>query len=179
MLGAARNVAAGGEPIGLSDCLNFNPESRDAYELARGIAGVAGPQSADPVVSGNVSLTTTPTGARSADTGVGCVGLAGRATHSDRMAARRWLLAQAPGSLAAEAALVRFLWKAAPILSLCHDVGYAGLEHSLAEAARWSGHEADVELPEEPSRGAAILATTRDQVASLGSRGFVEIGRVR
>ena len=49
----------------------------------------------------------------------------------------------------------------------------------LAEAARWSGREADVELPEEPARGAAILATSRNQVASLGSRGFVEIGQVR
>jgi phosphoribosylformylglycinamidine (FGAM) synthase-like enzyme len=65
------------------------------------------------------------------------------------------------------------------LLSLCHDVGYGGLAHALAEAARWSGCAADVQLPEEPTRGAAILATSRNQVASLGSRGFVEIGRVR
>ncbi len=90
------------------------------------------------------------------------------------------LLAAAPEpSLAAEAALVRFLWKAAPLLSLCHDVGYGGLEHALAEAARWSGREADVELPPEPESGAAILATPRNQVARLGSRGFVQIGEVR
>jgi phosphoribosylformylglycinamidine (FGAM) synthase-like enzyme len=74
---------------------------------------------------------------------------------------------------------VRFLWKAAPLLTLCHDVGYGGLERALAEAARWSGREADVDLPAEPERGAAILATSRDRVAKLGSRGFVEIGRVR
>ena len=83
------------------------------------------------------------------------------------------LLAQAPeSSLAAEAALIRFLWKAAPLLSLCHDVGYGGLEHALAEAARWSGREADVDLPPEPAHGAAILATSRDQVARLGSQGL-------
>jgi phosphoribosylformylglycinamidine synthase len=188
VLGAARNVACtGGEPIGLTDCLNFgNPEKPEiAYELARGIEGIAEAAEAlgIPVVSGNVSLYNDTDGRSIPPTPVvGCVGL----VPDVRLIPSGWqpgdvvLLAQAPEeSLAAEAALVRFLWKAAPILSLCHDVGYAGLEHSLAEAARWSGHEADVELPEEPSRGAAILATTRDQVASLGSRGFVEIGRVR
>jgi phosphoribosylformylglycinamidine (FGAM) synthase-like enzyme len=90
------------------------------------------------------------------------------------------LLAQAPeSSLAAEVSLIRYLWKAAPLLSLCHDVGYGGLEHALAEAARWSRREADVDLPAEPTSGAAILATSRDQVAGLGSRGLVEIGVVR
>jgi phosphoribosylformylglycinamidine synthase II len=188
VLGAARNVAcAGGEPIGLTDCLNFgNPEKPEvAYELARGIEGIA--QAAEalgiPVVSGNVSLYNDTDGRSIPPTPVvGCVGL----VPDVRLVPGGWqpgdvvLLAQVPEeSLAAEAALVRFLWKAAPILSLCHDVGYAGLEHSLAEAARWSGHEADVELPEEPVRGAAILATSRSQVARLGSRGFVEIGRVR
>jgi len=188
VLGAARNVAcAGGEPIGLTDCLNFgNPEKPEiAYELARGIEGIA--QAAEalgiPVVSGNVSLYNDTDGRSIPPTPVvGCVGL----VPDVRLVPGGWqpgdvvLLAQAPEqSLAAEAALVRFLWKAAPILSLCHDVGYAGLEHSLAEAARWSGYEADVELPEEPRRGAAILATSRNRVASLGSRGFVEIGRVR
>jgi phosphoribosylformylglycinamidine (FGAM) synthase-like enzyme len=90
------------------------------------------------------------------------------------------LLAQAPeSSLAAEVALIRYLWKAAPLLSLAHDVGYGGLEHALAEAARWSGLKADVDLPADPTSGAAILAAPRDQVAGLGSRGLVEIGVVR
>jgi hypothetical protein len=113
---------------------------------------------------------------------VGCVGL----VPDVRLVPGAWeagdvvLLAEAPeSSLAAEAALIRFLWKAAPLLSLCHDVGYGGLEHALAEAARWSGREADVALPEEPARGAAILATSPDQVTKLGTKGFVEIGRVR
>jgi phosphoribosylformylglycinamidine synthase len=188
VLGAARNVAcAGGEPIGLTDCLNFgNPEKPEiAYELAQAIEGIA--QAAEalgiPVVSGNVSLYNETDGRAIPPTPVvGCVGL----VPDVRLVPGRWLsgdvvlLATAPEeSLAAEAALVRYLWKAAPLLSLCHDVGYGGLERSLAEAARWSGRQADVELPEEPVRGAAVLATSRARVAQLGSKGFVEIGRVR
>jgi phosphoribosylformylglycinamidine (FGAM) synthase-like enzyme len=112
---------------------------------------------------------------------VGCVGL----VPDVRNIPSRWeqgdvvLLAQAPeDSLAAEAALIRFLWKAAPLLTLCHDVGYAGLEHALAEAAEWSGREAVVD-PVDVARGAAILALPQDQVARLGSKGLVEIGQVR
>ncbi len=170
-LGAARNVAcAGGEPIGLTDCLNFgNPEKPEiAYELAQAIEGIA--QAAEalkiPVVSGNVSLYNETDGRPIPPTPVvGCVGIVPDTAPAE--------------SLEAEAALIRFLWKAAPLLSLCHDVGYAGLEHALAEAARWSGREADVDLPDEPATGAAILATSRNQVARLGSKGFVQIGRVR
>jgi hypothetical protein len=90
------------------------------------------------------------------------------------------LLAQAPeASLAAEAALVRFLWKAAPLLTLCHDVGHAGLAHALAECEEWSGRPADVALPDEPAHGAAILACRPEDVSKLGTRGFVQIGAVR
>jgi phosphoribosylformylglycinamidine synthase len=188
VLGAARNVAcAGGEPIGLTDCLNFgNPEKPEiAYELAQAIEGISRAAEAlgIPVVSGNVSLYNDTDGRSIPPTPVvGCVGL----VPDVRLVPGRWasgdvvLLAEAPeSSLAAEAALIRFLWKAAPLLSLCHDVGYAGLAHALDEAARWSGREADVELPSEPARGAAILALPPDQVAKLGSRGFVRIGEVR
>jgi len=188
VLGAARNVAcAGGEPIGLTDGLNFgNPEKPEiAYELAQAIEGIAEAAEAlrVPVVSGNVSLYN-DTGGRSIPPTpvVGCVGL----VPDVRAVPSRWqpgdvvLLAQAPeASLAAEASLVRFLWKAAPLLSLCHDVGYGGLAQALAEAARWSGREADVDLPDEPANGAALLAVSRDRVERLGSKGFVEIGRVR
>jgi phosphoribosylformylglycinamidine synthase len=188
VLGAARNVAcAGGEPIGLTDCLNFgNPEKPEiAYELAQAIEGIA--QAAEalriPVVSGNVSLYNETDGRAIPPTPVvGCVGLVPdvRLVPGTWLAGDVVLLAVTPEeSLAAEAALVRFLWKAAPLLSLCHDVGYGGLERALAEAARWSGRQADVELPEEPTRGAAVLATSRERVAQLGSKGFVEIGRVR
>src|SRR5205085_11322734 len=135
VLGAARNVAcAGGEPIGLTDCLNFgNPEKPEiAYELAHGIEGIA--RAAEvlgiPVVSGNVSLYNDHDGRSIPPTPVvGCVGL----VADVRLIPGKWLpgdvvlLAQAPeASLAAEAALIRFLWKAAPLLTLCHDVGYGG-----------------------------------------------------
>ncbi|MCW2975112.1 MAG: phosphoribosylformylglycinamidine synthase [Actinomycetia bacterium] len=187
VLGAARNVAcAGGEPIGLTDCLNFgNPEKPEiAYELAQAIEGIA--QAAEalgiPVVSGNVSLYNETDGRPIPPTPVvGCVGV----VPDVRLVPGRWqpgdvvLLASAPeASLAAEAALIRFLWKAAPLLSLSHDVGYGGLAHTLAEAARWSGCEADVELPAEPRHGAAILAVAPEELELLGTRGFVEIGRV-
>jgi phosphoribosylformylglycinamidine synthase len=188
VLGAARNVAcAGGEPLGLTDCLNFgNPEKPEiAYELAQAIEGIASAAEAIgiPVVSGNVSLYNDTAGRSIPPTPVvGCVGL----VPDVRLVPGGWasgdvvLLAQAPeSSLAAEAALIRFLWKAAPLLSLCHDVGYAGLEHALAEAACWSGCEADVDLPTEPAFGAAILATPPAEVANLGSRGYVQIGEVR
>jgi phosphoribosylformylglycinamidine synthase len=188
VLGAARNVAcAGGEPIGLTDCLNFgNPEKPAiAYEVAQAIEGIA--QAAEalgvPVVSGNVSLYNDTDGRSIPPTPVvGCVGL----VSDVRFVPGAWqagdvvLLAEAPeASLAAEASLIRFLWKAAPLLSLCHDVGYGGLAHALAEAARWSGRRADVRLPDEPPCGAAVLATSPDRVAKLGSRGFVQIGEVR
>jgi phosphoribosylformylglycinamidine synthase II len=188
VLGAARNVAcAGGEPLGLTDCLNFgNPEKPEiAWELAQAIEGIASAAEAlrIPVVSGNVSLYNDTDGRSIPPTPVvGCVGL----VPDVRLVPGRWeqgdvvLLASAPeSSLAAEAALVRFLWKAAPLLTLCHDVGYGGLEHALAEASRWSGREADVELPEEPSAGAAVLALPPSEVSKLGSRGFVQIGVVR
>ncbi|HET8893295.1 MAG TPA: phosphoribosylformylglycinamidine synthase subunit PurL [Gaiellaceae bacterium] len=188
VLGAARNVAcAGGEPIGLTDCLNFgNPEKPEiAFELARAIEGIA--QAAEalkiPVVSGNASLYNETDGQPIPPTPVvGCVGV----VPDVRRVPGGWqkgdvvLLATAPeDNLYAEAALIRFLWKAAPLLSLCHDVGYAGINHALEEATRWSGRSADVDLPDEPTRGAAILATSPNQVARLGSKGFVKIGRVR
>jgi phosphoribosylformylglycinamidine synthase len=190
-LGAARNVAcAGGEPIGLTDCLNFgNPEKPEiAHELAQAIEGIA--QAADalgiPVVSGNVSLYNDADGASIPPTPVvGCVGL----VPDVRRVPGRWqsddavLLATSPdGSLAAEAALIRFLWKAAPHLTLCHDVGSGGIAAALAEAAAWSGgFEAVVELPADydARRGAAILGCRRGGVNRLGSRGFVQIGEVR
>jgi len=190
VLGAARNVAcAGGEPIGLTDCLNFgNPEKPVvAHELAQAIEGIA--QAAEalgiPVVSGNVSLYNDADGASIPPTPVvGCVGL----VPDVRRVPGRWqsgdavLLATSPdGSLAAEAALIRFLWRAAAHLSLCHDVGASGIAAALAEAAAWSGGlEAEVELPADydSRRGAAILACRPARVNRLGSRGFVQIGVV-
>ncbi len=189
-IGAARAVAcAGGEPIGLTDCLNFgNPEKPEiAHELAQAIEGIATAAEAlgIPVVSGNVSLYNDADGVSIPPTPVvGCVGLVadvlrvpGRWERGDMV-----LLAESPdGSLAAEAALVRFLWKAAPHLSSCHDVGSAGIRGALAEAAAWSGGlEAEVDIPADydSRRGAAILAGKAERVARLGSRGFRLIGEV-
>jgi phosphoribosylformylglycinamidine synthase II len=191
VLGAARNVAcAGGEPIGLTDCLNFgNPEKPDiGWELAQAIEGIA--QAAEalgiPVVSGNVSLYNDTNGRSIPPTPVvGCVGL----VADVRSVPGRWrrgdavLLATAPEeSLAAEAALVRFLWKAAPWLTLAHDVGSAGIEAALAEAAAWSGGlGADVTLPagHDAALGSAVLAAAPEHVSRLGSKGYVRIGEVR
>ena len=189
-IGAARNVAcAGGEPIGLTDCLNFgNPEKPEiAHELARAIEGIALAAEAlgIPVVSGNVSLYNDADGVSIPPTPVvGCVGI----VEDVRRVPGRWqrgdavLLAESPdGSLEAEAALVRFLWKASTHLSLCHDVGSGGIRAALAEAAAWSeGIEADVEIPADydSRRGAAILACTPERLERLGTRGFREIGRV-
>lgn len=58
---AARNiVATGGEPIGITDCLNFgNPEDPEAfYELDKSVEGIASAceMIETPVISGNVSL---------------------------------------------------------------------------------------------------------------------------
>ncbi len=179
VLEAARNVAcAGGEPLGLTDCLNFgNPEKGEvAWELTEAIEGMALAAEAlrIPVVSGNVSLYNETDGrAITPAPVVGCVGL----VADVRSVPGRWregdviLVAGAPelsfaGSvyqalygepggraanlnLAAETLLVEFLWRAASILSLAHDAAEGGLAVALAEAAIWSGIGAEVELADD------------------------------
>jgi phosphoribosylformylglycinamidine synthase subunit PurL len=188
VLGAARNVAcAGGEPLALTDCLNFgNPEKPEiGWELGRAIEGIA--HAADalgiPVVSGNVSLYNETDGRAIPPTPVvGCVGL----VADVRFIPRAWrsgdvvLLATAPGELdlAAEAALVRYVWKAAPVLTLAHDVSDGGLEQALREAEQHSGLEADVKLPDDAVGGQVLLACGPEDVARLGSKGLRRIGEV-
>ena len=81
VLDAAGNVAcAGGEPLALTDCLNFgNPEKPEiGWELAEAIEGIAEAAEAlgIPVVSGNVSLYNETDGRAIPPTPVvGCVGL--------------------------------------------------------------------------------------------------------
>ena len=81
VLEAARNVAcAGGEPLALTDCLNFgNPEKPEiAWELGEAIEAMAHAAEAlgIPVVSGNVSLYNETDGRPIPPTPVvGCVGL--------------------------------------------------------------------------------------------------------
>jgi phosphoribosylformylglycinamidine synthase subunit PurL len=188
VLGAARNVAcAGGEPLALTDCLNFgNPEKpKIGWELEQAIAGLAAAAEAlgIPVVSGNVSLYNDTDGRSIPPTPVvGCVGL----VPDVRFVPDRWqagdvvLVATAPGNLqlAAEAALVRFVWKAGPVLTLAHDVSDGGLEQALREAAEYSGVEADVELPAPAVGGQVLLACAPEDVERLGSKGLQRIGTV-
>ena len=154
---AARNVAcAGGEPIGLTDGLNFgNPEKGEiAWELQQSIEGLA--QAAEalevPIVSGNVSLYNETNGRALHPTPyVGCVGIVADVRHvpgkwhvgdalflagapslrfdgSEAQALWGTLSGQpAPLDLAAEAALIHFLWRVAPTLSLAHDASEGGL----------------------------------------------------
>ena len=176
VLEAARNVAcAGGEPLGVTDCLNFgNPEKAEVgWQLAESIEGLARACEAlgVPVVSGNVSLYNDTDGVSIHPTPlVGCVGLVGDV----RRVPRAWregdvlLLATAgPRSLAGselqarygetsgrpptldlrrEAALVELLWRAAPRASLVHDVAEGGLAVALAEMAIHSGLGASLDL---------------------------------
>ncbi|MFL5950415.1 MAG: phosphoribosylformylglycinamidine synthase subunit PurL [Gaiellaceae bacterium] len=188
VLGAVRNVAcAGGEPLALTDCLNFgNPEKPEiGWELEQAIAGLADAAQVlgIPVVSGNVSLYNDTDGRSIPPTPVvGCVGL----VPDVRFVPDRWqpgdvvLVATAPGELdpAAEAALVRFVWKAAPVLTLAHDVSDGGIEQALREAEEHSGIAAEVELPATAPGGQVLLACAPENVERLGSKGLQQIGRV-
>ena len=179
VLEAARNVAcAGGEPLAITDCLNFgNPEKPEiAWELAEAIEGMAVACEAlgIPVVSGNVSLYNETDGRAIHPTPVvGCVGLVadvraipgtwreGDAIYlagepelsldgSEYQALYGELAGRpAPLDLAAEAELVRDLHETAPRCSLVHDAAEGGLAVALAEAAIASGVGAELDLPDD------------------------------
>ena len=176
---AARNVACvGGEPIGLTDCLNFgNPEKAEiGWELASAIDGIAAACEAldVPVVSGNVSLYNETNGRAIHPTPVvGAVGL----VEDVRRVPNAWregdvLFAAfaspvslagseyqarygetsgtpAPLDLEAEARLVSFLWHVAPSATLVHDASEGGLAVCLAEAAVVSGSGAALDLRDD------------------------------
>jgi phosphoribosylformylglycinamidine synthase len=214
VLEAARNVAcAGGEPLGLTDCLNFgNPEKPEvAWELTEAIEGMALACEAlgVPIVSGNVSLYNETDGRSIHPTPVvGCVGLvadvravpgawregdvillAGASPVSlagSEYQARYGSVGGSPArlDLAAEAALVEFLWRAAPSCSLVHDVSEGGLAVCLAEAAVHSGVGASVELPDDPRAwfgeggGQAVLAVAPERVDRLGGVPLRRLGVV-
>jgi phosphoribosylformylglycinamidine synthase len=179
VLEAARNVAcAGGEPLAVTDCLNFgNPEKPEiAWELAESIEGMA--QACEalgiPVVSGNVSLYNETDGRPIHPTPVvGCVGLVediGRVPGAWREGDAVFLAGApaltldgseyqalysepagrpAPIDLAAEARLIALLHRAAPLCSLVHDAAEGGLAVCLAEAAIVAGLGVDVQLDED------------------------------
>jgi phosphoribosylformylglycinamidine synthase len=173
VLGAARNVAcAGGEPLALTDCLNFgNPEKPEiGWELERAIEGIAEAAEAlgIPVVSGNVSLYNDTDGRSIPPTPVvGCIGL----VPDVRAVPRKWrsqdIVAVLRGasnnlSLAEEARLIRTIWEAAPRLSLVHDVGTSGVQGAIAEMADWSGVDADVDEPVDDAR--FVVAAAADDL---------------
>jgi phosphoribosylformylglycinamidine synthase len=179
VVGAALNVAcAGGQPLALTDCLNFgNPEKPEiAWELERAIDGISEAAEAlgIPVVSGNVSLYNETEGRAIPPTPVvGCVGL----VDDVRYLPRGWqeddaILAATADGLEAEAALIRFVARVAPLLSLAHDVGAGGIRAALAEAALWSGVGAEVDVPEAAR---VILACPPDRIGRLGAE-FTQIG---
>jgi phosphoribosylformylglycinamidine synthase subunit PurL len=172
VLDAAMNVAcAGGEPLALTDCLNFgNPEKPEiGWELAQAIEGVslAAESLGIPVVSGNVSLYNETGGAPIPPTPViGCVGLVRDVARiPDRWrSGDRVLLLRGFGH-----GLVGFVWRHAHLFSLAHDVSDGGVDCALREATAWSGREADVDVVEAEG---VIVATTAevpwDDVVELG-----------
>jgi phosphoribosylformylglycinamidine synthase len=180
VLEAARNVACvGGEPIGVTDCLNFgNPEKAEiGWELAQVIDGIAAACEALelPVVSGNVSLYNETNGRSIPPTPVvGAVGLvedvrrvpkgwqegdvlfaafaSGASLAGSEYQARYGEVGGTPPplDLTLEARLVSFLWHAAPQATLVHDAAEGGLAICLAEAALYSGCGAALDLRDDP-----------------------------
>jgi phosphoribosylformylglycinamidine synthase len=174
VLGAARNVAcAGGEPLALTDCLNFgNPEKPEiGWELAEAIEAIAETAEAlgVPVVSGNVSLYNETDGRAIPPTPVvGCVGL----VPDVREVPRGWRAGDAVWLAEGDdVELIGWLWRNASRLSLVHDVGAGGLAHALAEASVFSGHL--FEAADDAPHGSVILAGEQPDWPQLRKLGTV------
>jgi phosphoribosylformylglycinamidine synthase len=207
-------ACAGGRPLAVTDCLNFgSPEKPEvAWELVEAIEGMA--RACEilgvPVVSGNVSLYNETDGRAIPPTPVvGCVGLVADvrrvpgAWHegdvvllagSDQASLdgsefqARFLGGPAgrppPPDYAAEAALVGFLWRTAPVLSAGHDVADGGLAVALAELALHSGLGAELELEADAGAwfgegsGAAVIACPPDRAEALEGVALRRLGVV-
>ena len=172
---AALNVAcAGGEPLALTDCLNFgNPEKPEiGWELERAIEGIS--QAAEslgiPVVSGNVSLYNETGGSPIPPTPVvGCVGLVRDVTLDPRpLAARRSHRPRAglrPRARATSSGGTR------SSVNLAHDVSDGGVALALREAEDWSGRRAEFDVIEGEGVVVAVAPGTEipwDDVVELG-----------
>src|SRR5471032_3179690 len=172
---SALNVAcAGGEPLALTDCLNFgNPEKPEiGWELEQAIEGIA--RAAEslgiPVVSGNVSLYNETGGSPIPPTPVvGCVGLVRDVTRiPDRwQRGDRIVLLRGFGH-----GFVHFVWRHAHLFSLAHDVSNGGDALALREAEAWSGLAAEA----DPVEGAGVIVSVTpgtaipwDDVVELGT----------
>jgi len=164
---AALNVACtGGEPLALTDCLNFgNPERPEiGWELAQAIAGIA--QAADelgiPVVSGNVSLYNETGGRPIPPTPVvGCVGL----VPDVRRVSRGWSAGDRVYFVPGEGAeLVRFAYEAARRGALVTD-------SAVDEVVAWCGVPAALEQPDGPGILVAVRGTLSgvDVIVELGT----------
>ena len=198
-------ACAGGRPLAITDCLNFgNPEKAEvAWELAEAIEGMALACEAlgIPVVSGNVSLYNETDGRPIWPTpAVGCVGL----VADVRLVPATWqtgdeiyavgapeltldgseyqaLFLGGPAGrprlpdLAAEAALIRFLWRSSAVLTCSHDASEGGLAVALAEAALHAGLGARLELEDDAvawfgeGGGQAIVSVSADDASVLES----------
>jgi phosphoribosylformylglycinamidine synthase len=177
VLEAAMNVAcAGGEPLALTDCLNFgNPEKPEiGWELAQAIEGIAfaAESLGIPVVSGNVSLYNETGGAPIPPTPVvGCVGLVRDLTRipDSWQSGDRVMLLRGFGH-----SLVTFVWRHAHLFSLAHDVSDGGLSLALREAAAWSG--AELVLTQHKAEGPGVIVASRDEIPWDD---VVELGVVR
>jgi phosphoribosylformylglycinamidine synthase len=178
VMGAALNVAcAGGEPLALTDCLNFGSPERPetAWELSRAIDGIA--QAASelgvPVVSGNVSLYNETAGRPIPPTPlVGCVGLVPELAHVPGRWRRGDRVVFLPGT---GAGLVEFVWRNARRFTLAHDVSSGAGARALAEAGAWSGVEAALACPEGPG---VIVALAPDDLDPVGYEGATALGHV-
>ena len=89
-----------------------------------------------------------------------------------------------PADYVAEAALVHFLWRTAPLLSAAHDVSEGGLAVALAELALHSGAGAEIELEPEALRwfgegaGRAVIACSPERVDALEGVPLRRLGTV-
>jgi phosphoribosylformylglycinamidine synthase len=179
VMDAAMNVAcAGGEPLALTDCLNFgNPEKAEiAWELAQAIEGIslAAESLGIPVVSGNVSLYNETGGSAIPPTPVvGCVGLVRDVTRiPDKWrSGDRVLLLRGFGH-----GLVAFVWRHAHLFSLAHDVSDGGVDLALQEAEAWSRSEL-VLTQHKPDEAGVIVAVAPGTDVPWDD--IVELGRVR
>jgi phosphoribosylformylglycinamidine synthase subunit PurL len=207
-------ACAGGRPLAITDCLNFgSPEKPEiAWELAEAIEGMARACEALglPVVSGNVSLYNETDGRAIPPTPVvGCIGLVAdvRAVPGTWREGDTVLLAggeaialdgseyqarflggpagrPTPPDYAAEAALVRFLWRSAPVLTAAHDVSDGGLAVALAELALHSGVGAELELDGDvlewfgEGSGRAIVACPPERAEALAGAPLRRLGVV-
>ncbi len=177
VLDAAMNVAcAGGEPLALTDCLNFgNPEKPEiGWELEQAIEGIALAANSlgIPVVSGNVSLYNETGGRAIPPTPVvGCVGLVhdlaavpGRWREGDRI-----LLLRGFGH-----GLIAFVWRHAGLFTLAHDVSDGGVVLAVSEAEAWSGVRAQIDLVEAEGVVVGVapgVDVPWDDIVELGAAG--------